>query len=50
MVKKQHINLFTAHTLSLGLELAEVKLPNLILLDINLPEMDGYKVLALIKG
>ncbi|MDH5369347.1 MAG: PAS domain S-box protein, partial [Gammaproteobacteria bacterium] len=42
---KQHIQLFTAHTASLGLELAETKCPDLILLDINLPEMDGYKVL-----
>lgn len=44
-----HIHLFTAHTPSLGIELAEIKRPELILLDINLPEMDGYKVLEKLR-
>jgi PAS domain S-box-containing protein len=47
---KQHMQLFTAHTASLGLELAEIKCPDLILLDINLPEMDGYKVLEKLRN
>jgi PAS domain S-box-containing protein len=36
----------TAHTPRLGLELAFSRPPDLILLDICLPDMDGYEVLA----
>ncbi|MCW9035846.1 MAG: response regulator, partial [Rhodospirillales bacterium] len=39
------ISLITAHTGELGMELAEAHQPNLILLDINLPGMDGFKML-----
>ena len=34
----------------LGLELAEEHIPDLILLDINLPGMDGYEVLKSLRG
>lgn len=34
---------------SLGLELAMSESPNVILLDVNLPEMDGYQVLQRLK-
>ncbi len=37
--------LITAHTAELGLELAEAHNPALILLDINLPGMDGFHML-----
>lgn len=47
--QRPHLHLVTAHTPSLGLELAATERPLLILLDINLPGMDGYQVLAELK-
>lgn len=48
---RQHgnIQVLSAHTPNLGLELARAYHPSLILLDINMPEMDGYEVLARLK-
>jgi signal transduction histidine kinase/ActR/RegA family two-component response regulator len=43
-------DLLTAATPSAGLELAVGRHPNVILLDINLPEMDGYEVLARLQS
>ncbi len=43
--KLPHIHLLCAHEPYLGLELAIENKPDLILLDINLPNMDGYEVL-----
>jgi len=40
-----HIELITAHNAELGLELAESKQPDLIIMDINLPGMDGFEAL-----
>jgi len=48
--RRKHIHLLTAHTPELGLELATERLPELILLDINMPGMDGYEVLKIIKA
>lgn len=39
------IKLVTAHLPELGLELARTRKPEFIMLDINLPKMDGYAVL-----
>jgi hypothetical protein len=47
---RPHIHLLTAHTPGLGIELAMTQRPELILLDINMPNMDGYQVLELLKA
>ena len=47
---KKNILLKTAHTPQLGLELALAKAPDLILLDINMPGLDGYQVLSVLKA
>ncbi len=48
--RRQHIHLLTAHTPELGIELARARHPELILLDINMPGMDGYQVLRVMKA
>lgn len=48
--RRKHIHLLTAHTPALGIELAMSRQPELILMDINLPEMDGYQVLEVLKA
>jgi PAS domain S-box-containing protein len=47
---RPHIHLVTAHTPELGIELALAHRPELILLDINMPGMDGYQVLEVLKA
>jgi PAS domain S-box-containing protein len=48
--RRPHIHLLTAHTPELGIELAQSRRPELILLDINMPGMDGYQVLEVLKA
>ena len=48
--RKKNIELISAHNAELGIELANSRHPNLILLDINLPGMDGYSVNRHIKS
>ena len=43
------VNLISAHNAELGLEMAETQNPDIILLDINLPGMDGYEALECLK-
>lgn len=47
--QRTHINLLTAQTPALGIELAKTKQPELVMLDINMPGMDGYQVLEVFK-
>ena len=44
-----YIRLYIAPNAELGIEIANSKQPDLILLDINLPGMDGYAALPLLK-
>ncbi|MGZ8181283.1 MAG: PAS domain-containing protein [Methylobacter sp.] len=48
--RNPQVQLITAHTPELGLELASAHHPELILLDINLPGMDGYQVLSVLRS
>lgn len=50
MGHRKHIHLLTAHTPALGIELALARRPELILLDVNMPVMDGYQVLEILKA
>jgi len=47
--RRKDIRLLTAAVPSQGLELAQAHHPALILLDINLPEMDGYDVMQCLQ-
>ena len=47
--RRGRLRLLTAHTPELGIELARAHQPDLILLDINMPRLDGYDVLAILR-
>ncbi len=49
LARKANILLRTAFDPSLGIELARLHKPDLILLDINLPGMNGYQVLQIFR-
>ncbi|MCK9394701.1 MAG: PAS domain S-box protein [Methylobacter sp.] len=48
--RNPQLQLITAYTPELGLELISARHPDLILLDINLPGMDGYQVLSILRS
>jgi PAS domain S-box-containing protein len=47
---RKQLELRTAHTAEIGIQLARAELPALILMDINLPGMDGYAALSALKA
>ncbi len=47
---RQHIQLIPAPTPELGIELIKMHHPDLVLLDINLPGMNGFEVLKTLKS
>ncbi len=47
--KKQDFEVFIARDGSEALEILKEKTPNIILLDVMMPKVDGYKTLELIK-
>lgn len=49
LARRHGIHLLTAHTPAIGLELAAAKRPDLIILDINMPGMDGFEMLARLR-
>lgn len=50
LAKRPHIRLLTAQEPELGLELAAAHRPELILLDINMPRLNGYQVLEQLRA
>jgi PAS domain S-box-containing protein len=49
LAKRPNIEVITAPTPGLGIQIALAQKPDLILLDINMPDMDGYQVLDVLK-
>ncbi len=49
LAKRPRVHLICAHSPGLGIQLALGRQPDLILLDINMPGMDGYQVAEVLK-
>lgn len=49
ILRLRPVNFISTHSPALGIELAQAHHPDLILLDINIPNMDGYQVLSVLK-
>ncbi len=47
--QRMDIEVVPAHTAQLGIDLAQAHRPDLILLDINMPHLDGYQVLQRLR-
>ena len=48
--QRRHIHLLTTHLPELGIELAKTRKPDLVLLDINMPGMNGYELLKALRA
>jgi signal transduction histidine kinase/CheY-like chemotaxis protein len=48
--RRPHVKILAADTAEKGIELARTRDPDLIVLDINLPGMDGFEALALLQS
>jgi len=46
---RDNLQLRTAHTAEIGIQLARVEPPALVMMDVNLPGMDGYAALQILK-
>ena len=46
----ENVELLIAETAEAGVEIAVERRPNLVVMDINLPGMDGFEALELMKG
>jgi PAS domain S-box-containing protein len=48
--RQENVEMISAHTAELGIGLAQTERPDLIILDINLPGMDGFEALAHLRS
>jgi CheY-like chemotaxis protein len=49
IAKRMGLNFLTAHNAELGIDLARSRRPDLVVMDINLPQMSGYDALAQLR-
>lgn len=50
LAQKDYLSLTFAENGASGIKMAKEQLPDLILLDISLPDMDGYAILSVLKN
>jgi len=50
LLEEEGFEVKTAHSGGSGLEIAREEVPDLLLLDINLPTVDGFEICRILKG